>query len=148
MSSGHPRIEDQPPPKKMDPLKPIIHLIVCEDLESVRGESILVGSSSDISSETVELVKEDFEDRLEIGTKRYGTPLQPHNGRNAKVDAYQEVADMLVYLRQDICERYGYEFNVIKVPLEDRKKIIQTDPVVEAYLVNLYLICKIRAKML
>lgn len=52
-----------------------------------------------------ELVIEDMQDRDRIGRERYGTPLQPHNGRDALVDAYQEALDLAVYLRQAIEER-------------------------------------------
>lgn len=51
-----------------------------------------------------ELVIEDVKARLEIGTKRYGTGLQPYNGRNALRDAYEEVLDLAAYLRQKIWE--------------------------------------------
>lgn len=51
------------------------------------------------------LVIRDMEARREHGIKEYGGPLQPHNGRDAIVDAYQECLDMCVYLRQAIEER-------------------------------------------
>ena len=51
------------------------------------------------------LVLADMEDRRRLGIERYGTPLQPHNGRDALVDAYQEALDLAVYLRQAIEER-------------------------------------------
>lgn len=51
-----------------------------------------------------ELVIEDVRARLALGTKRYGTGLQPFNGRNALVDAYEEVLDLAAYLRQKIWE--------------------------------------------
>lgn len=54
-----------------------------------------------------ELVIADMEARDEFGRKKYGTPLQPHNGRDALTDAYQEALDLLVYLRQMIYERDG-----------------------------------------
>ena len=47
----------------------------------------------------------DMEDRRRLGIARYGTPLQPHNGRDALVDAYEEALDLAVYLRQVIEER-------------------------------------------
>lgn len=53
------------------------------------------------------LVIEDICERDRVGRERYGTPLQPHNGRDALVDAYQEALDLCVYLRQAICERDG-----------------------------------------
>lgn len=51
-----------------------------------------------------ELVMEDMEERNRVGVERYGTPLQPFNGRNALIDAYQEALDLVVYLRQKIEE--------------------------------------------
>jgi hypothetical protein len=51
------------------------------------------------------LVIEDMQARDALGRERYGTPLQPFNGRDALVDAYQEALDLVVYLRQAIAER-------------------------------------------
>lgn len=53
------------------------------------------------------LVIADIHRRDAVGRKRYGTPLQPHNGRDALRDAYEEALDLCVYLRQVIFERYG-----------------------------------------
>lgn len=50
------------------------------------------------------LVVKDMEERNRIGTAKYGTPLRTGNGRKALVDAYQEVLDLAVYLRQEIEE--------------------------------------------
>ena len=54
-----------------------------------------------------DLVVADMQERDRIGRQRYGTPLQPGNGRDALVDAYQEALDLAVYLRQAIAERDG-----------------------------------------
>lgn len=51
-----------------------------------------------------DLVVEDIKQRDEIGIERYGTRLQPFNGRNPLIDAYQEALDLVVYLRQAIYE--------------------------------------------
>jgi len=51
-----------------------------------------------------DLVIKDIGDREEYGVKTYGTRLQPFNGRNALVDAYQEALDLVVFLRQAIYE--------------------------------------------
>ncbi len=51
-----------------------------------------------------DLVMLDMHQRQRIGLERYGTPLQPHNGRNALWDAYEEILDAAVYLRQAIEE--------------------------------------------
>lgn len=56
-----------------------------------------------------ELVIEDMKERDAEGRKKYGTPLQASNGRDALVDAYQEVLDLAVYLRQEIERRKNAE---------------------------------------
>ena len=53
------------------------------------------------------LVITDMAARDKLGRQRYGTPLQPFNGRDALIDAYQEALDLTVYLRQAIYERDG-----------------------------------------
>ena len=54
-----------------------------------------------------ELVIADLRQRREVGVRKYGTTLQAHNGRDALVDAYQEVLDLAQYLRQVLEERKG-----------------------------------------
>jgi len=54
-----------------------------------------------------DLVIEDINGRKAFGMKKYGTALQPHNGRDALNDAYQEALDLCKYLRQCIYERDG-----------------------------------------
>lgn len=49
----------------------------------------------------------EMQARHELGIKRYGTPLQPNNGRDMLRDAYDEVLDLAVYLRGAIYERDG-----------------------------------------
>jgi hypothetical protein len=53
------------------------------------------------------LVLADIELRWQQGIAKYGTALQPFNGRDALVDAYQEALDLVQYLRQAIYERDG-----------------------------------------
>lgn len=57
------------------------------------------------SGDTWKLVIADMIDRRDTGIKRYGTPLQPDNGRDNLVDAYQEALDLCVYLRNEIERR-------------------------------------------
>lgn len=52
-----------------------------------------------------ELVIADMRERDNVGRRRYGTPLRANNGRDALIDAYQEILDLAVYLRQEIEER-------------------------------------------
>lgn len=54
---------------------------------------------------TWDLVITDMHQRNADGVAKYGTPLQPGNGRRSLVDAYQEGLDQVVYLRNEIEER-------------------------------------------
>lgn len=58
-----------------------------------------------IGVDVARLVHEDIEARIEHGKELYGERLTTHNGRDALVDAYQEVLDLAVYLRQMLYER-------------------------------------------
>jgi hypothetical protein len=51
-----------------------------------------------------DLVLTDIEARRTLGIQRYGTALQPFNGRNSLRDAYEEALDLAIYLRQLIYE--------------------------------------------
>lgn len=53
------------------------------------------------------LVVDDMNARDAVGLARYGTRLQPHNGRDALRDAYEEALDLAAYLRQALYERDG-----------------------------------------
>ena len=52
-----------------------------------------------------EAVKRDLDERIALGIRRYGKPLQTFNGRDALLDAYQEGLDLVHYLKQAIMER-------------------------------------------
>lgn len=56
-------------------------------------------------------VLNDFEQRAEMGKKKYGTYLETHNGRNALVDAYQEAMDLVMYLKQRLMEEENERSN-------------------------------------
>jgi len=49
-------------------------------------------------------VAQDVAARGELGKRRYGTKLQPFNGRNALQDVYEELLDAAVYIKQRIIE--------------------------------------------
>ncbi|NUS59165.1 MAG: hypothetical protein HOV66_30555 [Streptomycetaceae bacterium] len=55
----------------------------------------------DVQSQVVD----DIVARRQVGIERYGTPLQPHNGRDALRDAYEEALDLAMYLKQLLIER-------------------------------------------
>lgn len=64
-----------------------------------------------IGKDITELVKRDIEARAVIGEKKYGERLRSLNGRDAMHDAYQEVLDLAMYMRQHIDER-RYSFDM------------------------------------
>lgn len=45
-------------------------------------------------------LRRDMEARDRLGRERYGTPLQPHNGRDALRDLYEEILDAIAYATQ------------------------------------------------
>ena len=49
-------------------------------------------------------VRADLVERERVGTERYGTPLQPFNGRSGLRDAYEEALDLACYLKQLLIE--------------------------------------------
>lgn len=54
-----------------------------------------------------DLVIADIEARKQVGIRKYGTVLQPFNGRDALMDLYQELLDAAVYIRQVLEEQRG-----------------------------------------
>lgn len=52
-----------------------------------------------------DLVCVDLRYRKQEGIKKYGTPLQANNGRDALQDAYEEALDLAQYIKQTIVER-------------------------------------------
>jgi len=46
----------------------------------------------------------DLTDRMAKGVQEYGEPLRTHNGRDALLDAYEEVLDLACYLKQKMME--------------------------------------------
>lgn len=61
------------------------------------------------------LVMADMEERRQHGIAKYGVPVQPFNGRDPLVDAYQEALDQCVYLRQAIEEQNKIRELVIEI---------------------------------
>jgi len=59
------------------------------------------GTGDDVAA----LVQKDIEARAQEGEETYGERLTTDNGRDALVDAYQEVLDTAMYLRQELAER-------------------------------------------
>ena len=59
------------------------------------------GSGPDIAT----LIQQDIEARAVTGEQKYGERLMPHNGRDAQIDKYQEMLDMVMYERQRLEEK-------------------------------------------
>lgn len=49
-----------------------------------------------VLDDLVELLRQ----RSEFGQRKYGTKLETHNGRDAYLDALQELLDLFVYIHQ------------------------------------------------
>jgi hypothetical protein len=45
------------------------------------------------------IVRDDICERDYVGEQKYGTRLQPFNGRDSLLDAYEEALDLTVYLK-------------------------------------------------
>ncbi len=54
---------------------------------------------------TVDTVISDLDTRKQMGIKKYGVALQPSNGRDSLQDAYEEVLDLCVYIKNEIRHR-------------------------------------------
>lgn len=52
-----------------------------------------------------EKVIKDLLERTEKGVRTYGRPLETFNGRDSRLDAYEEVLDLAQYLKQGLMEQ-------------------------------------------
>lgn len=67
------------------------------------GDQLLpvANNAQDIQSQVIT----DIEARRKVGISRYGTALQPHNGRDSLRDLYEELLDATMYVKQVMVER-------------------------------------------
>jgi hypothetical protein len=85
----------QPPPKKNE--HPAVwDVVIKNQLENPYNSFVQ------------EFVVPDMQKRHLKGLETYGVALQPHNGRDALTDAYEEALDLLAYTTQLDMERGGY----------------------------------------
>ena len=91
-------------------------------LETMRNEKQPIAVPND-GPAVWDLVMQDMNDRDKMGTRKHGTRLQPNNGRDAMVDAYQEALDLVVYLRQAIYERDDARLNNARTTIEERDRL-------------------------
>jgi hypothetical protein len=52
----------------------------------------------------VTILLQEIQEKADRGAAKYGSALMSFNGRNSLVDAYQELIDLLMYLRQCVEE--------------------------------------------
>jgi len=73
----------------------------------------------------LDFVLKDLIGRGEHGLQTYGTKLQPDNGRNPLQDAYEEVLDLCLYLKQALLEQLHarYRIKAVNVPSPDMTKL-------------------------
>lgn len=75
-----------------------------EGLRQREGDQPLPVPQPDVPDVQTAVIR-DIVARRELGISRYGTPLQPHNGRDALRDLYEELLDGAMYARQLMLER-------------------------------------------
>lgn len=80
---------DQPLPISVDTR--CVQDAVIDDLRKYPG---------DLGLDIANAVISDLEKRKVLGMERYGSVLRPFNGRDCKLDAYQECLDLLNYAMQ------------------------------------------------
>lgn len=79
-----------------------------KELETVAGRHVEQPAPTQNDRAAVwPLVIMDMAARDQVGRARYGVPLQPHNGRDALRDAYEEVLDQAAYIKSAMIERDG-----------------------------------------
>lgn len=73
------------------------------------------------------LVIADIVERREVGIQRYLTALQPHNGRDAMRDLYEELIDGAMYVKQAMVERDDHYRAGVQAALELFQRMARTD---------------------
>lgn len=68
-----------------------------------------------------DLVLADIEERKALGLKKYGTLLQPFNGRSFLQDAYEEALDLVIYLRGKLEEERQQDTELVERIKEELK---------------------------
>ncbi len=103
-------IPDQPPPKPggTDVILDLVARLRERQCRYTPGvPSGLLVYAKDLCDERRLDLCEELLARREVGIAHYGTPLQTGNGRDAELDALQEVLDALAYRWQAHLEGQG-----------------------------------------
>lgn len=83
-------------------------------------------------NEEAGLFVKDIMARGEVGYAKYGTYLQPHNGRDALIDMYQELVDAVKYMRALLYENFEQsmydQYNtLVNIAISTRRRILDRD---------------------
>lgn len=87
--------------------KPVTYLEPITDWCGEVHTEVARGQPSPTSNDqpaTWDLVLADIRERDQHGRQKYGTPLQPFNGRDSLRDLYEELLDAVVYARNRLAE--------------------------------------------
>ena len=97
-------VESEPPPIKND--HPAMWDLVLADVAALHESKFedIGADEHGIQTSALAATLVDMQDRDQMGLEKYGTRLQPFNGRDGLVDTYQEFLDACVYLRLSIHE--------------------------------------------
>ena len=69
--------------------------------KSIPMDAVVKVNFADLADE----VKQDIENRIVKGVQTYGERLRINNGRNALLDAYEEILDLALYIKQELKEK-------------------------------------------
>jgi len=87
--------QKEPPPIKNE--NPLIRDLILQDLAHPK-------IVHPVQQAVHQLLVDDVKGRAEYGYNKHKMYLQPFNGRNALKDSYQEVMDLVYYIRQALYE--------------------------------------------
>jgi len=102
----------------------------------------VVNDAPDIQSQVIA----DIEQRRRVGIARYGTALQPHNGRDSLRDLYEELIDAAMYVKQAMVERDQPIPSVVVAEL--RAKIQRKDDLIAELRKSLDVATRMRDRLL
>jgi hypothetical protein len=97
--------------------------LVVSDIQGLKPKLLI---NSEKGKANIERVIADMRERDVLGIAKYGTPLQPFNGRDPLVDMYQEGMDLAKYWRQRTAEGEpaGLWYGIFLVLLVDWRRQI------------------------
>lgn len=72
-----------------------------DEFVSNQVQAVVMVNFADLADE----VKQDIENRIVKGVQTYGERLKINNGRNALLDAYEEILDLALYIKQELKEK-------------------------------------------